>query len=461
MKQGNKKISSKEKKKLVKIFAMASAITLLLCVGVIFAGVSAYNSTVIEKPDESVQKENLTEEEKKEEEKKEERGELNKTIAVFGVDKDETRTDVMFVVNFNTLTNKIKVINIPRDTRVEWSDRQREKYNELTGYNISVTKLNEMGSYGRIYKNPANIRDFTIDEIENILGVKVDNFVIVNLEAFREIIDAIGGVELDVPQRMYYVDNSQGLYIDLQPGLQTLNGDTAEQFVRFRYGYAEGDTGRISAQQLFLKAFADKVMSPAIMNNLPSIITSLFNYVKTDVQLSEVFGYLELATDFKPENIEFHTVPGEGAYDSYGTSYFYIDNDELDTLIEDVFYDTTVAGEDSQSNADNLEEQTDVNVEDVEEELIDQDVSIEIYNASNIKGLAGTLKDKLEKKGYQVYKIDNYKQNNIVNSTIYTKDEDKAKQFKEYLPSSINIIEDTSIEADIIIVMGQDCSTEE
>ena len=454
MKQDSKKINEKEKKKLLKIFGIASIITLFLCVGVIFAGVSVYNTTVIQKPDETVQDENLTEEEKLEEEKKHERGELNKTVAVFGVDKDGTRTDVMFVVNFNTLTNKIKLISIPRDTRIEWSDKQRQKYNELTGYDISVSKLNEMAAYGRVYEDPANIRDFTIDEIENILGVKVDNFAIINLEAFNKIVDAIGGVEVDVPQRMYYVDNSQGLYIDLKPGIQTLYGDTAEQFVRFRYGYAEGDTGRISAQQLFLKAFAEKVMSPAIMKDLPTIITSLFSHVKTDVGLSEVFGYLELITDFKIENIEFHTVPGEGAYDEYGTSYFYINYDELDTLIKDVFYDTSVAGEDEEITEDPV---TDDNVQKEEEKVtIDHEVSIEIYNASSIKGLAGTLKDTLEKKGYNVYRIDNYKEENITDTIIYAKDEAKARQFEEYLPTTVEIIEDTSIESDIVIVMGED-----
>ena len=217
-------------------------------------------------------------------------------------------------------------------------------------------------------------------------------------------------------------------------------GKDAEGLVRYRYGYAEGDVGRIKTQQIFLKAFAKKVMSPAVMNNLPKIVTSLFNYVKTDVSLTEIlFTYLPLLSEFDLNNLEFHTLPGEGA-DYEGPSYFYIDQDELNTLIKDVFYDTTIADATKEDEAQQV--------------VIDQEVSIEVYNAAGVKGLAGTLKDTLKKRGYNVARIDNYTDTDVEESIIYAKDKTKANQFLEYLEGA-TIIEDRSLESDIKIVIGK------
>ena len=448
MEHNKKGLTKNQQKKLLKTFGISAGITLVVCVVAIIGVVIAYNNLIWQKPESTFKNEVLSKEEQEKEDDRKERGEINKTIAVFGVDKDETRTDVILVVNFNSMTNKVKVISIPRDTKVTWSERQRSKYNQLTGYSISVTKLNEMSAYGQIYNNPANIRDFTINEIENILTVPIDNYVIVNIEAFNKIVDAIGGVEVDVPQRMYYQDTSQALYIDLQPGLQTLYGKDAEGLVRYRHGYAEGDVGRIATQQVFLEAFAKKVMSPAILNNLPSIITSLFTYVKTDVALTEVFDYLTLLNDFELDNLEFHTMPGEGAY-YQDVSYFFIDQEELSSLIKEVFYDTTVAGEEPEATPGSA------STEESMVPVIDQGVSIEIYNATDAKGLAGTLKDTLQKRGYNVARIDNYEEGTILQSVIYAKDETKARQFLEYMESA-EIIQDSSIETDIKIIIGED-----
>lgn len=440
MDQNKKGLTKKQQKKLMKTFGISAGITLVVCLVVIVGVVIAYNNIILQKPTQTFKQEELSEEEQALEDDRKQRGEINKTIAVFGVDKDETRTDVIFAVNFNSITNKVKVINIPRDTKVVWSQRQRSKLKQLVGYEMSVSKLNEMSAYADVRSNPGNIRDITINEIENILTAPIDNYVIVNIEAFNKIVDAIDGVEVDVPQRMLYHDYSQDLHIDLQPGFQKVYGKDAEGLVRYRYGYAEGDVGRIKTQQIFLKAFAKKVMSPAVMNNLPKIVTSLFNYVKTDVSLTEIlFTYLPLLSEFDLNNLEFHTLPGEGA-DYEGPSYFYIDQDELNTLIKDVFYDTTIADATKEDEAQQV--------------VIDQEVSIEVYNAAGVKGLAGTLKDTLKKRGYNVARIDNYTDTDVEESIIYAKDKTKANQFLEYLEGA-TIIEDRSLESDIKIVIGK------
>lgn len=441
MEQKDKKLNRRQKKKLLKSFFISAGATLGVCILLVTAGIIFYDNTIGAQSVSQVNVE-LTEEERVFENEKSKKSEVNKTIAIFGVDEDEVRTDVIFVVNFNTMTNKVKVVSVPRDTKVIWSDKQKRAYSQLTGYGISVSKLNEMSAYGRINQNIGNIRDFTIDELENILRVHIDNYVVINLEAFSEIVEAIGGVDMYVPQRMYYTDSSQGLYIDLQEGMQHLDADQAEQLVRFRR-YPLGDEARVEVQQTFLTAVAQKVMSPETRGQLPSIVTRIFPYVKTDVKLNEILGYLQLLDEFDLNNLEMHIVPGYGA-DHEGPSYYYINDEGMDELIKDVFYDTNVAGTEGETTADL----------DSEDEIIeDKTVSIAIYNATGQRGIAGSYKNKLESAGYTVDKIDNYEQTDLQNSIIYAKDKSKAGQFLQHVEGAI-IKEKSSLEYDIEIAIG-------
>ena len=442
MKYGEKRFNEKQKKNLLKTFLIAAGITLGICSVILVAGVLIYNNTLRSESKSQVANLELTEEEKAFEEEKEQVSHINKTVAVFGVDADEVRTDVIFVVNFNSATGKAKLVSIPRDTKVYWTDKQQRAYNQLTGYSISVTKLNEMAAYGRINQNVGNIRDFTIDEIENILKVKVDNYVVINLEAFREIVDAIGGVDVDVPQSMHYDDNAQNLHIHLDQGMQHLNSKDAEGLVRFRK-YVEGDEHRVAVQQIFLKAVAKKVLSPETRSQLPNIITKVFPYVKTDVKLTEVLDYLKLLDEFDLNDLEFFTVPGYGASHE-GPSYYYIDEEKLEQMIIDVFYSN-----DTEADTDDPSKETE------EEAVIDKTIEIEIYNAAGVKGLATQYKDKLMSSGYNVVRFDNYKETGLEESTIYAKDKKKALQLQSYVPGA-DIVEDSTIATDIMIVLGKD-----
>lgn len=442
MEQEHKRLNGKQKKKLLKTFFIAAGVTLTLCIAIVITGMVLYDNTLGAGSTSQINNQ-LTEEEQAFEDEKKERSNLNKTIAVFGVDEDGIRTDVNFVVNFNTMTDKVKVVSIPRDTKVIWTDKQKRAYSQLTGYTQNVSKLNEMAAYGRISQNIGNIRDFTIDEIENILKVHIDNYVVISLDAFKEIVAAIGGVDMYVPQNMYYVDNSQGLYINLKEGQQHLDAEDAEGLVRFRQ-YALGDEARVEVQQIFLKAVAEKVMSQEMRSNLPNVVTRLFPYVKTDIKLTEVLGYLDLLGEFSLSGLEFYTVPGYGS-DHEGPSYYYINEEELEQLVRDVFYDTTVVGEESQEELEASEE----------EMVIDKSVTLAIYNATGQKGIAGTFKNDLENLGYKVQKIDNHDATDKEDSTIYAKDLTKAKQFLQYVEGA-DIKQDSSLEYDIEIIVGKE-----
>jgi len=445
MEYGKKGFNKKQKKSLLKTFLVAAGITLGVCCGVIIAGVVVYNNTFHAESVSQVDNLELTEEEQKFEEEKEVHNDINKTIAVFGVDEDEVRTDVIFVVNFNSATGKAKVVSVPRDTKVQWTDKQNRALQQLTGNTRSVSKLNEMSAYGRINQNIGNIKDFTIDELENILKVKIDNYVVINLDAFRAIVDAIGGVDVDVPTNMDYDDSHQNLHIHLKAGYQHLDSHDAEGLVRFR-GYLEGDSHRVDVQQIFLKEVARKVLSPEMRGKLPNIVTQMMGYVKTDVKLTEVLDYLGLLDEFDLNDLQFFKVPGVGAYE--GTvSYYFIDDAKLEDMIKEVFY----------SNNEETDEQSSDSETNDEEIVIDKSIEIEIYNAAGVKGLATQYKDKMMGAGYNIVKFDNYKETGLEKSTIYAKDKKKALQLQSYVEGA-EIVEDRSIDTDVMIVLGKDAT---
>ena len=358
---------------------------------------------------------------------------VNRTIAVFGTDIDGYRTDVIFVVNFNSETNKVKVVAIPRDTKVDWTTEQKERLKELRGYTRSVSKINEMTAYAGI----GNIRDFTIKQIESLLGVKVDNYVIVTLDSFRKIVDAIDGVVVDVPMDMYYVDPYQDLYIDLKAGVQTLDGDKAEQLVRFRKGYVDGDEGRIRTQQLFLEAFAEKVLSPQIITKIPQIISVLFTSVTTDVQLNEVLPYYSYVKNFDLSNLSFYTIPGEASYQN--SAWYYIaDMTEMQNFCNDIFYEHLMPSE---------EDLTSGKIE------VDKAVTIEVLNGSGVSGAAARARDLLQGDAYVVSTIGNYTESSLETTEIRAKDLTKAEQFRVYYPHA-TFTEDATLTYDIQIILG-------
>lgn len=427
--KGAKKKLNK-KKKLVRTFMRAMLSTGLVCLIAIGSLVGCYNYFF--KQDGGGNGSSSGSNNKKEEKVED----IYKNIAVFGVDKDGYRTDVIFVVNFNSMTNKVKVLSLPRDTKVTWTEEQQQSLQDLGKHTVYVSKLNEMTAYGGI----ENIRDFTINQIEHMLDIKVDNYVIVNIDAFNQIVDAIGGVDLYVPQDMKHTDYSGGLFIDLKEGQQHLDGDKAEQFVRFR-SYPNGDVDRIAAQQIFLKAFSEKILSPSIITKLPKLVGIVFNSIKTDMSLTELPQYYQYINNFDKENLSFFTLPGEGRYEG-GASYFFPYYDEVDEVVQEVFFDTVPAGEEAPEEAE-------------DEVIVDKTVSIAVLNGTGISGLAARHGDQLAEHGYAIEQIGNHTTNDVANTMIMTGDQAKAKQFLEHYPNA-QIIETNGLSTDIQIVIGAD-----
>lgn len=252
-------------------------------------------------------------------------------IALLGTDGDGFRTDVNIVASLNLTTKEVHLISVPRDTRVvmtddmiaylEKNDRTIPQANGVYGQ----CKLTEVHAYA----GEGNRSTFSVAMLEEILGIDIDYYVKVDLDAFKDIVDAVGGVEFDVQERLYYSDPAQGLYIDLYPGPQVLDGEKAEMLVRFREGYAQKDLKRIEVQQEFLKAFISQVCSSdKIMSNLDSYIKIFMEKVESDMPVATALKYAGYIKEIDPAAITTDTIPGEGG------AYFDMDEEGTKELVD-------------------------------------------------------------------------------------------------------------------------------
>ena len=172
-------------------------------------------------------------------------------ILAVGKDKVGLNTDTIMVAHIDTENDVLNILSVPRDT--------------MSKVKRYVKKINAAYGVGGGKGNIDNLKK----ELTMLLGIQIDRYVVVNLDAFEQAIDAMGGVTIDVPQDMKYKDPYQDLMINISKGPQTLNGNQAVGFVRYRHGYANGDLGRIEAQQLFIEALINQCKSPSIVNKIP------------------------------------------------------------------------------------------------------------------------------------------------------------------------------------------------
>ncbi len=364
-------------------------------------------------------------------------------VLIMGVDADLTRTDTIMVASFNSVAKEVSIVSIPRDTLVTVpEDRWQimcENVSALSKNSSRETKINAIHGYG----GEENGIEFLKLQLEELLDIDIHYYARVNCEAFRYIVDSIGGIEYDVPMRMYHIDTTKGkeLYIDLKPGLQVLDGDKAEQLVRFRYGYPRQDLDRIETQQDFLKVFAATVLDKKnIMSNPTAYLNTIIKYVDTNLGISDAVKYIKYVSDISPSDIKGYTLPGE-ATDINGGSYYIVDTEETEKLVYDIF-----------------KKPADMKSEDEEQEDYEEsfDKDIQILNGGYTSGLAGKKQDMLEELGYNVSQIGDYLGKKAKNTRIYTKKDDQGQDLKKYFIDA-EIIKDSSLkDCDILIVLGTD-----
>lgn len=236
---------------------------------------------------------------------------------ILGKDRWAFNTDVMIIASYNVTDGAISMMQIPRDTYIDVG-RGNHKANSLL-----ASFYNEALRNGEKDPIAAAIKGME-ETFEQVFCITIDYYAMMDLNGFVNIVDALGGVEVDVPFNMKYKDPIQGLNINLKKGLQTLDGDKAEQFIRFRADYVEGDIGRVDAQKIFIGACLNKVKSSFNVSTIAKIAEEVLEYVKTDIPLQDLVYYAKKALSVDLDKMTMLTLPGiQGRqYDTSGTWYY-------------------------------------------------------------------------------------------------------------------------------------------
>ncbi|MEM8808187.1 MAG: LCP family protein [Cyanobacteria bacterium P01_G01_bin.38] len=225
-------------------------------------------------------------------------------------------SDTMLLLRFNPRNNQMVVMSIPRDTR--------------TLVEGELTKINEANLYG----GPA----LTAESISELLGgVSIDRYVRINVQGVEKLIDALGGVEVNVPADMKYQDDSQHLYINLKAGEQRLDGDQAMQFLRFRYD-DKGDIGRVQRQQMLMRSVVEQTLNPATIARLPKILSVIQSHVDTNLAVEELVALVGFGAQTNRSNVQMLMLPGDfSRAGDYELSYWLPNYGAIDEMVDQYF----------------------------------------------------------------------------------------------------------------------------
>ena len=242
--------------------------------------------------------------------------------------KNEELTDTIIYLKYNVETGKIGMMSIPRDTSI-----------------VSNPTLSSVYKINYMYQSKGIMS--LVNQVENMLDVNIDYYLVFDASMLKEMVDAIGGVEVDVPIRMKYDDGSQDLHIDLQPGKQVLNGEQAEGFVRFRHnndmtvGYPMGDVQRTEVQQDFIKSFISQVLSAKNISKIPDLINIGLKNTETNITAREATKYITDASKIDISGMYSCTAPFDlkdvGDKSSNWLSFYILNKSEAQNIIKTKF----------------------------------------------------------------------------------------------------------------------------
>lgn len=235
-------------------------------------------------------------------------------ILIAGVDESETLTDVIMVLSVDMVKNTAEVLQIPRDTFVSNT--------------ISTGKINGIYTHGDENLQPIQRLIKIIDEQ---FALPIDYYGVITLEAFRNIVDAVGGIPIDMPNKLVY-DPSK----IIPKGQQILNGEQAEWLVRHRSSYVEGDIGRIKIQRLFLASALQQVKELGLKKVTTKVIPKVYDEISSNMAVKDMLKLSDLIFDIDMENIRIHILPGEGTMHNE-QSIWAIHVDEAAELLNEYF----------------------------------------------------------------------------------------------------------------------------
>ncbi|MFP4201134.1 MAG: LCP family protein [Clostridia bacterium] len=268
-----------------------------------------------------------------------------------------TRSDTMVLGTFDPLTGESNLLFIPRDTRVNIPERP---YPE---------KINHAHAYGGVGRSIETVKEF--------LNIPIHYYVRVDFEAFREVIDVVGGVTIDVEKDMNYEDPTQDLHIDISAGTQRMDGETALKYVRYR-GKDGSDIDRIDRQQKFLRSLLQELLKVDSVVRIPALAERVATNVDTNMKPARIVSLAKTMASVSLDDVSMEKVPGEAGYID-GISYWIPDETAIEELVEREILGISLDDRDSPE--------------------------IAVYNGGGIPGAAEDVSERIEDLGYQVVHV--------------------------------------------------------
>ena len=347
------------------------------------------------------------------------------------VNSFEGLSDSMLLLRFDPKKEKVSVLSIPRDTRVY-----------IDGY--GVRKINHANEYG----GPA-LAASTASEL--LGGINIDRYVRVNVQGVEKLIDALGGVTVNVPKDMKYNDFAQHLYIDLKKGIQHLDGDKAMQFLRYRYdGY--GDISRVQRQQMLMRSAVEQTLKPATVVKIPKILSVIQSHLDTNLTVKELMALANFASQRDRSNINMMMLPGNFNNGDEKVSYWVPQHKNINKLMKNHF---------------NLPSK----IEDYDEvkdryaalgssvDIRNPRIRIAVQDSTKDQQVLQSVLDALRAAGYRrVFAVKNWQDPLAKTRVIAQSGDDKAaKQVKSILGIGEVVVESTGyLQSDITVQIGRD-----
>lgn len=239
----------------------------------------------------------------------------NAIILAVGLDGiNPVRSDTIILLTLNIEAGEVFAFSIPRDTRLYVPDRGYDKANHAYAWGgIPLLKTS----------------------LENALHIEIPYYIEADFDGFAQLVDILGGVNIDIEKDMYYVDRAQDLVIDLTAGRQRIDGDMALQYVRFRSDRL-GDIGRIERQQNFIQALIKELESPTRLPYIPQIVNEMREAVHTNLPSEDIISLALWYKGLDNTALSLMTLPGQATYLD-GVSYWEPELDEGRSIIEEFF----------------------------------------------------------------------------------------------------------------------------
>lgn len=315
-------------------------------------------------------------------------------INILLIGQSQNLTDTLMICSYDPKIQDVSMLSIPRDTFVG-----NNKY--TAGGMDKINSLYQL-NYGN---DPDYGKKQLLKAVNNITDLDIQYYIKVDTKGLRELVDSVGGIYFDVPIDMDYDDPTQDLHIHLKKGYQLLDGDKAEQVVRFRHNndyssysteYGDNDIGRMKTQRAFITEVIKQLAKVENIAKVDDYIRIANNHIETNFNLWDLKDYAPYIIDFKTENIKSNSLPGTPV--QYNGLWFFAPNyREIDKVVKEMF--KTGLSEEQEKNSQ---------------------IKVSILNGSGDDGKLDKMRSLLKESGYTIVstgKTSAQKKTSIINRT--------------------------------------------